>query len=252
MSDIKIISLDLFETLVHFEAKMFDSRSALDKALKSVVTVPDIPFETVYSQYQQIVREKMRDYFSEEEFRNDEIILEIWKTNKIQINPELKKLAFTIMSSYFSEVSHLVQPFPGVYDTLQFLLDHGMQLVLVSNHSWSQNGWELVELYNFKKYFTEIIFSADIGYKKPSSKIFDVMKNSFPDYNASEILHIGDDIQADVYGALKYGIKAIWIKNTKYLDLETIISDHPNYLGSISSIQEVSTILAKSKNQDKP
>ncbi|MHA2342776.1 MAG: hypothetical protein ACXADW_12935 [Candidatus Hodarchaeales archaeon] len=45
MSDIKIVSLDLFETLVHFESQKFDSRSTLDKALKSVDKVPDIKFE---------------------------------------------------------------------------------------------------------------------------------------------------------------------------------------------------------------
>ena len=46
MPDIKVISLDLFETLVHFESHNFDSRSTLDKALKSVENVPEIPFET--------------------------------------------------------------------------------------------------------------------------------------------------------------------------------------------------------------
>ncbi|MHA2111233.1 MAG: HAD family hydrolase [Candidatus Hodarchaeales archaeon] len=245
MSDIKIVSLDLFETLVHFESQKFDSRSTLDKALKSVDKVPDIKFETVYKQYSKIVREKMHDYFSEEEFRNDELLLNIWNSHNTPITPELEKLAFNVMTSYFSEVSHLVQPFPGVYETLQYLLDQGLQLVLVSNHTWSQNGWDLVELFNFKNYFKKIIFSADLGYKKPSSKIYDVMRDSFSEYNKNEIVHVGDDIQADIYGALKYGIKAIWIKNTKYLDLETIISDHPNYLGSINSIQELSNILTK-------
>jgi HAD superfamily hydrolase (TIGR01549 family) len=245
MSNIKVISLDLFETLVHFEANKFDSRSTLVKALKSVENIPDIPFETVYGQYHQIVREKMRDHSSEEEFRNDKVLLDIWKTHNVSITSELEKLAFSVMTSYFSEVSHLVQPFPGVHDTLQFLIDQNMQLVLVSNHSWSQNGWEIVELYNLKEYFTKVVFSADVGYKKPSSEIFEVMNQAFPDLDANEILHVGDDIQADVFGALKYGLKAIWIKNTKYLDLETIIHDHPNYLGAINTIQEVSAILQK-------
>jgi HAD superfamily hydrolase (TIGR01549 family) len=245
MSNIKVISLDLFETLVHFEAHKFDSRSTLDKALKSVENVPNLPFETVYNQYYQTVREKMRDYSSEEEFRNDKVLIDIWKTNNVSVTSELEKLAFNVMKSYFSEVSHLVQPFPRVHDTLQFLLDQDIQLVLVSNHSWSQNGWEIVELYNLKDYFTKVVFSADVGYKKPSSKIFEVMKDTFPQHSTNEILHIGDDIQADVFGALKYGLKAIWIKNTKYLDLEAIIHDHPNYLGSINSIQEVSAILEK-------
>ena len=43
----------------------------------------------------------------------------------------------------------------------------------------------------------------------------------------------------------KYGFKSIWIRNTKYLDIEKIIRDHPNYLGAINSIEEVSTILTQ-------
>ena len=245
MTDIKVISLDLFETLVHFQSEKFNSRSTLDKALKSTKKVPDVPFETVFEQYYQIVREKMRDYSSEEEFRNDEVLLKIWKSHNIPITPDLKKTAFDVITAYFSDVSHLIQPFSGVHDTLQFLLDQSMHLVLVSNHSWSQNGWEIMELLNFKDYFKKIIFSADIGYKKPSPKIFDEIKEAFPDYTDGEIVHIGDDIRADVYGALKYGFKAVWIKNSKHIDLESVILDHPNYLGAINSIQDAPTILEK-------
>ncbi len=245
MTSLNVVSLDLFETLVHFDSQRFDSRSTLENALQMHSEVPEIPFEKVYSSYYQTVSSHLRDYENEKEFSNDEILLGIWENNNISRTPELEKTAFDVMTSYFSDVSNLIQPFSGVYDTLQFLLDQGMQLVLVSNHSWSQNGWEIIELLDFKDYFRKIVFSSDVGYKKPSSKIFDVIRETFPDYNNGEFVHIGDDIQADVYGALKYGIKAVWIKNPKYLDLEIVIRDHQNYLGAINSIQDAPTLLAK-------
>ena len=98
---------------------------------------------------------------------------------------------------------------------------------------------------NLAQFFTRLIFSAERGFKKPSSKIFDVIRETFPEYTTDEIVHVGDDIRADVYGALKYGIKAVWIKNPKYLDLEAAISNHSNYLGAINSIQDAPTLLAK-------
>ncbi|MCK4849088.1 MAG: HAD family hydrolase, partial [Candidatus Heimdallarchaeota archaeon] len=98
---------------------------------------------------------------------------------------------------------------------------------------------------NLTQFFSRMIFSSELGFKKPSSKIFDVIRETFPDYTTDEIVHIGDDIRADVYGALKYGIKAVWIKNPRYLDLEAAILDHPSYLGAINSIQDAPSILAK-------
>ncbi len=243
MNSIKTISLDLFETLVHFNAKEFNSRVTLEKALQSHPNVPEIPFEDLYSQYYTIVRKKMRDYTTEIEFRNDEILLQIWENYQFPVTANLEKTAFKVMTSYFSDVTHLVSPFKGVYNTLDYLIDKEIQLILLSNHSWAPNGWELIEYYNLTDYFTKIIFSADVGYKKPSPKIFHFINESFPDSNSSEILHIGDDILADVGGALRYGIKALWIENSRFNTLTDNYSNHPNYLGKISNIRDLPTFL---------
>ena len=239
MNSIQVISLDLFETLVHFRSQKFDSQSTLESALQTHSQVPEIPFEIVYSQYYEIVRRKMRDYLTEHEFRNDEILLQIWEQNNVPITTELKKIAFNVISTYFADVTHLVTPFSGVYDTLDYLVQQEMKLILLSNHSWAPNGWELVNHYKFADYFSKIIFSADIGYKKPSPKIFQHITETFPDLEPVNILHIGDDLHADIGGGLEYGIKALWIENSQSKGKESDYWNHPNYLGKISNIRDL-------------
>ncbi len=243
MSSISTISLDLFETLVHFSAQKFNSRETLEKALQTHPKVPEIPFEIVYSQYYEIVRKKMRDYNTENEFRNDEILLQIWEQNSYPVTEELEQIAFNVMSYYFADVTHLVSPFSGVYDTLDYLIENGLQLILLSNHSWAPNGWELVNHYNLTDYFSKIIFSADVGFKKPSPRIFHHINEAFPSSKQSDILHVGDDLLTDIDGALKYGIKALWIENSRSKADESDFWNHPNYLGKIPNIRALPAFL---------
>ena len=134
MTSFKVLSLDLFETLVHFKGQEFDSRSTLMRALQEHPEVPKIPFESIYSEYYHMVRMNMRNYEIEEEFRNDHILLDIWRNYNIEITPELQQTALNVIMSYFEDVTSLIQPFSGVYEVLDNLKDR-FTLVLLSNHS---------------------------------------------------------------------------------------------------------------------
>jgi HAD superfamily hydrolase (TIGR01549 family) len=237
MTSLKLLSLDLFETLVHFKAHDFDSRSTLINALQKHPEVPEIPFDDLYSEYYHMVRTNMRNYEIEEEIRNDHILLNIWRNHNIQITPELEQTALNVIITYFDNVTNLIQPFSGVYETLENLKEK-FTLVLLSNHSWAPNGEEVLSHFQLEDYFDKIIFSGKIGYKKPSSKIFDVILKSFP-MKRENILHCGDDYVADVIGALKYGCKALWIENTRTHDSYFEVEDHPNFLGKISEIKDL-------------
>ena len=245
MTDIKVVSLDLFETLVHFNSELFDSRVALEKAFENHPNAPSLSFDLVYSQYREIVRSRMQNYDEEIEFRNEEVLVKIWEANHVSNYSQIEEIALSIMIDYFKTVTSLIDPIIGVFDALEAFRDSGFHLILLSNHSFARNGVEIMNKMNLTQFFSRMIFSSELGFKKPSSKIFDVIRETFPDYTTDEIVHVGDDIHADVYGALKYGIKAVWIKNPRYLDLEAAILDHPSYLGAINSIQDAPSILAK-------
>jgi len=243
MDSLKIVSLDLFETLVHFNSKAFNSRITLQNVMESQNDLPEMPFDVFYNHYVKIVRAKMSDYETEKEFRNDEVILDIWDKFNVTSGSKLKEKAFSIMEEYFRSVIGLITPFPGVYDTLDFLKNLGLRLILTSNHSWPQNGWEVLRINRLETYFDKIIFSADLRWKKPSPRIFQEVISGFLNVERNQVLHIGDDFRADVIGGLNSGFKTIWINNlSSSLELKDLPSSL-NFLGTISEINQLPSFL---------
>ena len=243
MDSLKIVSLDLFETLVHFNSAAFNSRNALQNAMESQENIPEVPFEVFYNHYIKIMRAKMSNYEAEEEFRNDEVILNIWKQFNITINSELKKKAFFIIEEYFRSVLGLITLFPGVIETLDFVKQLGLKLILTSNHTWPQNGRDVLRLYNLESYFDKIIFSADLRWRKPSPKIFQEVVSGFLKIERDQVLHIGDDLRADIIGGLKSGFKTLWVNNSISSSELRDLPSSSNFLGIISEIKQLPSFL---------
>ena len=67
---------------------------------------------------------------------------------------------------------------------------------------------------NLNPYFENVIISEDVGANKPDQRIFEF---ALEKANASkeESIMIGDSLEADVRGALDFGIKAIYFNPLK-------------------------------------
>jgi putative hydrolase of the HAD superfamily len=102
----------------------------------------------------------------------------------------------------------------------------GYDCAILSNHTPELH--ELTDYLGISTYFKHIITSADIGYEKPNSKFYDVVK-SFGRYD--KFIMIGDNYNADVLGALNYGMDAIMVRK----DNE---SDYDKYAEDLSGIWE--------------
>ena len=174
MNSFDVISLDLFNTLVCIDRSSFDLWSHMEKSLQEFPDLGhEIPLNDIITDYYGSIRLKMRERDTEREFRNDEILLEVLN-NYIETSQDLTKLAHDIMTFYFESALPLIHLLPGVHKTLDYLKEKGYTLVLTSNHSWAQNGWDVLNKYDLIKrnYFDRITFSGDIGWRKPSKKIF--------------------------------------------------------------------------------
>jgi len=63
----------------------------------------------------------------------------------------------------------------------------------------------------FDKYFDAIYCSRDLGVRKPNPKIFDIVLKELGVQPANTV-HVGDSVDADMYGARDSGITGVWIK----------------------------------------
>ncbi|CAD83260.1 predicted hydrolase of the HAD superfamily [Candidatus Blochmanniella floridana] len=66
-------------------------------------------------------------------------------------------------------------------------------------------------LYNFKRYFSDILRAGIHGRAKPYTDMYDLASKYF-EIPCRYILHIGDDLYTDVQGAMRSGMQSCWIK----------------------------------------
>ncbi|MDB4904125.1 MAG: yjjG [Mucilaginibacter sp.] len=97
--------------------------------------------------------------------------------------------------------------FPHAHETLQYLQSK-YTLHLISN-GFKESSELKIGNTNIGGYFQHIIISEIVGVNKPDKAIFEHALN-LASAEKNESLMIGDSLEADVYGALNFGIDAIY------------------------------------------
>lgn len=123
-----------------------------------------------------------------------------------------------------------VSLFPETKEALGELQKRNFRLGLISNlvTPYKKPFFDL----GLERYFQEIVFSSDVGFRKPEPEIYQKMMerlNIIP----AQALMIGDNLEADVEGPKSIGMKAV------LLDRGNNSSGSISPSDSISSLQEI-------------
>ena len=113
------------------------------------------------------------------------------------------------------DLAFLESPLPpdlAAAPMLEALKRRGCSLGLISNTAMTSGATFRVylEQLGLLQYFDAMIFSDEVGWAKPSGTVFRQALDALgvpPD----AAVHVGDDRAADVGGALKAGLRAVWI-----------------------------------------
>jgi len=95
---------------------------------------------------------------------------------------------------------------PTFSELAEICSDRGIPLYVTSN--WDFRLPSILDQLGVARYFAGIITSAQVGYEKPSKKIFAHLIAA-AGCDPSEILHVGDSLLADVQGAQQSGLKPV-------------------------------------------
>jgi putative hydrolase of the HAD superfamily len=90
---------------------------------------------------------------------------------------------------------------------LRELEDYPLGVVSNCQRVFSEIELRYLDLFN---HFQSIIFSSDLGFKKPDPRIFLAGARALG-LNAEEILYIGDNFENDIIPSVKLGMKAMHI-----------------------------------------
>jgi putative hydrolase of the HAD superfamily len=97
--------------------------------------------------------------------------------------------------------------FPHAHETLQYL--QGQYTLHLITNGFKESQDLKIGNTNIGRYFTHIIISEIIGVNKPDKAIFEHALK-LAGAQKHESLMIGDSLEADVYGALNFGMDAIY------------------------------------------
>lgn len=94
--------------------------------------------------------------------------------------------------------------------TLKTLESSGYRMGIVSNAGDHKDVFQLVERFGLESYFDFVLTSATCSYRKPHPRIFEIALAHW-NIPASEVVMVGDTLDADIGGAQKAGMTGIWI-----------------------------------------
>ncbi len=104
-------------------------------------------------------------------------------------------------------VKHFPGPNPGAVEAVKLLKEKGFKLAVLSNTIHGEVERSLLKSYGLDRYFDVIGLSCELGVRKPRRDIFSWVVNRLG-LRPADVLHIGDDVRADVVGALGAGLWA--------------------------------------------
>lgn len=113
----------------------------------------------------------------------------------------------------------------GVPEMLSFLKEKGYLIGLISDVAWglpSTFPRKDIRHYRIDSYFDDMVFSTDVGLRKPHPRIFRISLENLG-VESDEAVYIGNSLQADIKGALNAGMKGILKKSRYFFPDDTIV-----------------------------
>ena len=147
---------------------------------------------------------------------------------------------------------------PDAVEALEWLRNQKKQIGIICNTGLTP-GAELrrfLSQVGVSGYFRVMIFSNEVGIRKPDRRIFNLAVQELK-AKTQEIVHIGDNLKSDVWGAKNAGFRAIHLSGTEghdkiaESDPESLVSLSRNLgaltLGQIRADKTISSLLMVEK-----
>jgi len=116
---------------------------------------------------------------------------------------------------------------PGAEGLLSRIKERGLAVGLISDVAWglpSEFPMRDIEHFGLARYFDDMVFSTDVGLRKPHPKIFKIALSNLG-VRASEAMYVGNSLAQDVKGAKGVGMTAV-LKRSVYCPHADATPDH--------------------------
>jgi YjjG family noncanonical pyrimidine nucleotidase len=202
LNEIKHIFFDLDHTLWDFEK---NSALAFEKIFQELnFTIDSQQFMDIYNPI-NVAYWKL--------YERNEIDQETLRINRVKdafdaighpISLDEINTISDLFIAYLTSNNHLID---GTIDLLEYLKDKYTLHIITNGFSFVQE--VKLQKSNLDKYFVTITNSELAGHKKPHQNIFQYAL-TLANASKNQSIMVGDSIEADVLGAINFGIKAVY------------------------------------------
>jgi putative hydrolase of the HAD superfamily len=124
--------------------------------------------------------------------------------------------------------------------TLRKLEGNGYRMGIISNAGDDQDVQQLAQRFGIRHFFDFILTSAACSYRKPHVRIFEMALSKWY-LLPTEAAMVGDNLDADIYGAQNAGMYGVWISRRAAPRTEDQFRIQPD--ASLSSLLELPSAL---------
>ena len=210
--NIKHVFFDLDHTLWDFEKNSNLTFEQLFKAYEIELDLEDflVEYTPINFQYWKLYREEK---VSKEDLRYGRLKNTFDKL-KYSVTDDLIN---TLSEEYINMLPSNNHLFEGTIELLDYLQPK-YELHIITNGFEEVQNLKL-EKSGIEKYFNKIITSESVGVKKPNPRVFRYALD-IANANAENSIMIGDNLEADIIGALQCGISSIHfnLENVEFTD----------------------------------
>lgn len=240
---IEAVLFDLGDTLISY--RNVDLRRAFIEGARDTYQfiqdkVGPLPVDFKRYKWSQLVAIRwayIKSKITGREFNSTELLRRYIKRLKIDLPEEyLDELAW----QWYRPLADQAQIEQDAHKTLEHLKDAGLKLAIVSNTFVAGKSLDRhLQNLGLIEFFPIRIYSCDIGVRKPNIRLF---KTALERLNipAQKAIFVGDSYSADIKGARKAGLYAIYKANTPHTKIR---EDSKVFV--ISRLKEIPSIIEK-------
>lgn len=204
----RAILLDLDDTILDDSGR--NDESWADACLFAQESCPDIDPEAV----QQAIREHAKWWWADVE-RNRRGRLDLYPATREIVCGVFEKLGhdqavgIALADRYRDLRTERERVHEGAIETLDWLREKGVLLGLMTNGG-AQPQRAKVERFGLAPYFHHIVIEGEFGCGKPDPRVFRSLLDALA-VAPNQTWAVGDNLHADVFGAMEHGITGIWL-----------------------------------------
>jgi YjjG family noncanonical pyrimidine nucleotidase len=195
---------DLDNTIWDFSSNSFDALYvALDK-LKLLELIGS--YDTFFKIYSG-VNENLWDQYRQGLMTKKVLSVQRFEESFEKNGTPLSISGAVVNATYLTEMPFQTKLIEGARKVLEFL--HGRYDVAIITNGFKEVQYDKIIRSQLSKYFRKIFISEEIGAQKPKKEIFEHAIKSMNATKSSSLM-IGDSWEADIVGAMNFGIDQVY------------------------------------------